>query len=224
MNVCKSHQFRLLFIVAAALLSSCSALKRTAAPQPVVFNSPIPDAPGKTLVINNVPVKPVLQHRPPYLMVPAADSIAKKYATILELKKADIQNGRLYDFIDHWMGTPYRFGGLARDGVDCSGFVYLLQQQVYDIADMPRSTNLQINYINQKPENELKEGDLVFFDFDGKPFSHVGIYLQNGYVVHASTSKGVIIIKLHAPSLLKYFSRAGSVIDPADLPQQVDGN
>ena len=204
-------------------LASCGALKRTAAP-PVVQNNPIPDAPGKSIVINNVPVKPVLKHRPPYVMTPPADSIAKKYSTILGLKKAEIQNGRLYDFIDQWVGAPYRFGGLARDGVDCSGFVYLLQQQVYDIADIPRSTNLQINYINQKPENELKEGDLVFFDFDGKQFSHVGVYLLNGYVVHASTSKGVVILKLHSPSLFKYFSRAGSVIDPADLPQQIDGN
>ena len=163
-------------------------------------------------------------HRPPYVMVPAADSIARKYAAILGVKRADIKNGRLYDFIDQWVGAPYRFGGLARDGVDCYGFVYLLQQQVYDIPDIPRSTNLQINYINQKPENELKEGDLVFFDFDSKPFSHVGIYLQNGYVAHASTSKGVIIVKLHSPALFKYFSRAGSVIDPADLPQPVDRN
>jgi len=204
-------------IIAASAFASCGALKRTVGP-PVVQNNPIPDAPGKPIVINNVPVKPVLKHRPPYVMVPPADSIAKKYATILGVKNAEIQNGRLYDFIDQWVGAPYRFGGLARDGVDCSGFVYLLQQQVYDIADIPRSTNLQINYINQKPENELKEGDLVFFDFDGKQFSHVGVYLLNGYVVHASTTKGVVILKLHSPSLFKYFSRAGSVIDPADLP------
>ena len=220
----KSQFLRLLVVVTVVIiLASCGALKRTMAP-PVVLNSPIPDAPGKSIVINNVPVKVVLKHRPPYVMVLPADSIAKKYATILGVKKAEIRNGRLYDFIDQWVGAPYQFGGLARDGIDCSGFVYLLQQQVYDIGDMPRSTNLQVNYINQKLENELKEGDLVFFDFDGKPFSHIGVYLQNGYVVHASTSKGVIIIKLHSPSLVKYFSRAGSVIDPADLPQAVDGN
>ena len=217
----KSQLFILLAVV--AVLSSCGALKR-ATTQPVVLNSPIPDAPGKSIVINNMPVKPVLKHRPPYVMVAPADNIAKKYAAILGVKKAEIQNGRLYDFIDQWLGAPYQFGGLAHDGVDCSGFVYLLQQQVYDIPDIPRSTNLQINYINQKPESELKEGDLVFFDFDGKQFSHVGVYLLNGYVVHASTSKGVIILKLHSPSLFKYFSRAGSVIDPADLPQTIDGN
>ncbi|RVU03198.1 glycoside hydrolase [Mucilaginibacter limnophilus] len=138
--------------------------------------------------------------------------IAEKYATILNVRKTDIRNGRLYKFIDEWMGTPYRYGGLDKDGVDCSGFVYTLQQQVYDIQNMPRSTNLQINFIKRKYEEELKEGDLVFFDFDGRQFSHVGVYLQNGYVVHASTRRGVIIVKLHDPSLYKYFSRGGSVM------------
>ena len=59
----------------------------------------------------------------------------------------------------------------------------------------------------------LKEGDLVFFDFDGKQFSHVGVYLQNGFVVHASSTRGVMIVNLHSPSMYKYFSRCGSVID-----------
>jgi cell wall-associated NlpC family hydrolase len=71
----------------------------------------------------------------------------------------------------------------------------------------------QIAVIKRKYEEELKEGDLVFFDFDGKKFSHVGVYLQNGYVVHASSRKGVIIVKLHDPSLYKYFSRAGSITE-----------
>jgi len=135
--------------------------------------------------------------------------------------KSNIQNGRLYAFIDQWMNTPYKFGGLDKDGVDCSGLAYLLEQQVYGIT-LPRMTSKQINVIKRKYEEELTEGDLVFFDFEGKKFSHVGIYLQNGYVVHASSSKGVIIVRLHDPSLYKYFSRAGSVIEGADLAQKAD--
>jgi len=41
----------------------------------------------------------------------------------------------------------------------------------------------------------------------------VGIYLQNGYYVHASTTKGVTITKLHDPYTYKYFSRCGSVLE-----------
>src|SRR3569833_1019393 len=217
------NKVQIVFAIAVvSILSSCSAIKRTVAP--IVQRNNIPDAPSNPVVINNIPAKPVLRHRPPYMMVPPEDSIARKYAAILGVKKSDIHNGRLYDFINQWMGAPYLFGGLARDGVDCSGLVYLLQQQVYDIGEIPRTTTLQVDYINPKNENELKEGDLVFFDFDNKPHSHVGVYLMNGYIVHASTTKGVVIVKLALPSIHKYYSKGGHVIDPADLPQAGDGN
>jgi len=145
-------------------------------------------------------------------------SIAEKYAQIMEVDKSDIKNGRLYNFIELWTGTPYKFGGLDKDGIDCSGLALLLEQQVYGI-NIPRITYQQATAVKRKYENELKEGDLVFFDFDGKQFSHVGVYLQNGYIVHASSTKGVMVVKLHSPSMYKYFSRAGSVTDQTVISQ-----
>lgn len=144
-------------------------------------------------------------------LVKPQQSVAEKYAAILGVEKADVQNGRLYEFVDDWMGTPYRFGGQERDGIDCSGFAQLLEQQVFNVS-IPRSTSQQITVIKRKYEEELVEGDLLFFDYDGKKFSHVGVYLQNGFYVHASSSKGVTITKLHDPYTYKYFSRCGSII------------
>jgi probable lipoprotein NlpC len=162
--------------------------------------------------------KAVLKGEPGEIVKPQAN-IADKYSTIMGVDRSAIQNGRLYAFVDQWMGTPYKFGGEDRDGVDCSGLAQLLEQQVFGV-NIPRSTGLQINVIKRKYEEELVEGDLVFFDFDGKKFSHVGVYLQNGYVVHASSTKGVIIIRLHDPSMYKHFSRAGSIIIPDDTTAQ----
>jgi probable lipoprotein NlpC len=159
---------------------------------------------------------PTIGKRGPYVMVKPDKDIADKYAGIMGIKRNDIQNGRLYHFIDEWMGVPYRFGGMGKDGVDCSGLVFLLQLQAYD-QPVPRTTATQVTAIKRKYEDELKEGDLVFFDFDGKQFSHVGVYLQNGYIVHASTRKGVIIVRLHDNGIYKYFSRAGSVNDIASV-------
>lgn len=149
-----------------------------------------------------------------YNLVKPDKDIADKYATLMGVDRNDIQNGRLYNFIDEWYGTTYRFGGLDKNGIDCSGLAQLLEQQVYNI-NIPRMTSKQILVIKRKYEEELQEGDLVFFDFDGKQFSHVGVYLQNGYFVHASTRKGVMIARLHDNGIYKFFSRGGSIIDPA---------
>lgn len=158
-----------------------------------------------------------MKGQPGEIVKPQA-SIAEKYADLMAVNKSDIQNGRLYAFIDQWLGTPYKFGGLDKDGVDCSGLALLLEQQVYGI-NIPRVTSQQVTVIKRKYEEDLKEGDLVFFDFDGKQFSHVGVYLQNGYIVHASSIKGVMIVPLHG-AIYKYFSRAGSV-DQATVSSQV---
>jgi probable lipoprotein NlpC len=155
--------------------------------------------------------KAVLRREPGEVVKPQAN-IAEKYSALLGVTKNDIQNGRLYAFIEQWMGTPYRFGGEDKSGIDCSGLAQLLEQEVYGIT-IPRSTAQQIGVIKRKYEEELTEGDLVFFDYDGKKFSHVGVYLQNGYYVHASASKGVIITKLHDPFTYKFFSRCGSIDD-----------
>jgi probable lipoprotein NlpC len=159
----------------------------------------------------------VMKGEPGEIVQPQS-SIADKYSELLGVAKDSIQNGRLYAFIDNWYGTPYKFGGLDKDGIDCSGLAFLLEQQVYGIT-MPRMTSGQINVIKREYESDLKEGDLVFFDFDGKKFSHVGVYLQNGYIVHASSTKGVIIVPLHG-AMYKYFSRCGSVTDSLTVSAQ----
>lgn len=163
------------------------------------------------LVLSSCHSKKTILKGEPGEVVQPQPSIAEKYAEVLGVDKSAIQNGRLYAFIDQWMGTPYKFGGLDKDGIDCSGLAFLLEQQVYGI-NIPRVTSQQVTVIKRKYEDELQEGDLLFFDYDGKKFSHVGIYLQNGYYIHASSSRGVIIIKLHDPYTYKYFSRCGSVI------------
>ncbi|MDP2188853.1 MAG: NlpC/P60 family protein [Sphingobacteriaceae bacterium] len=99
----------------------------------------------------------------------------------------------VYKFIDAWWGVPHRLGGNSQKGVDCSGFVVQFYSQVYG-KEVARTT--QGLYADAKPVplGKLKTGDLVFFELSsvGK-ITHVGIYLQNGRFVHASTSKGVRI-------------------------------
>lgn len=137
-------------------------------------------------------------------------SIKERYASLLNVKEKELDNEKLYRFIDSWIGVPHRSGGMDKKGVDCSGFTFLLEKEVYN-KNLPRTAFTMAGKVKRKYEQELKEGDLVFFDFEGQKFSHVGVYLHNNKFVHASTSRGVIISDLKDPWYYKYFTRAGSV-------------
>jgi len=137
-------------------------------------------------------------------------TIKEKYAATLGVSEKQITNEKLYNFIDNWIGVPHRSGGMDKRGIDCSGFTSILQKEVYN-QWVPRVARQMAEQVKRKYEDELKEGDLIFFDFDGQKFSHVGVYLINNKFVHTSTSKGVIISDLKDPWYYKYFSRAGSV-------------
>ena len=137
-------------------------------------------------------------------------SVKERYATLLDVKKREIKNEALYRFIDRWMGTRHRDGGTDKRGIDCSAFTSLLEKEIYG-KNLPRSAKDMAEQVKRKYEGQLREGDLVFFDFNGRKFSHVGVYLQNHKFVHVSTSKGVIISNLKDPWYYKYFSRGGAV-------------
>ncbi|QXE89141.1 C40 family peptidase [Geomonas subterranea] len=91
-----------------------------------------------------------------------------------------------------YLGTPYRFGGEGADGIDCSSFV----QQVFHAnqIDLPRTAREQINVGSDVPPGELRKGDLVFFQTYATYPSHVGIYLGDGKMIHASSGKGEVTI------------------------------
>ena len=137
-------------------------------------------------------------------------SIKERYASLLNVSEKDIANEKLYRFIDNWMGVPNVPGGMDKKGADCSGFTILLQKEIYN-RQLPRTARQMAESVKKKYEEELQEGDLVFFDFSGQKFSHVGVYLQNNRFVHVSTSKGVIVSNLKDSWYYKYFSRCGSV-------------
>lgn len=136
-------------------------------------------------------------------------SLSERYAALLNVPQSDITNERLYRFIDAWMGTPHRSGGVDRNGIDCSGFTQILERDIFK-RDLPRSAAEMAGFVKRKYEEDLQEGDLVFFDFY-KKYDHVGIYLKNNKFVHVSTSRGVIISNLKDPWYYKYFSRCGSL-------------
>lgn len=90
---------------------------------------------------------------------------------------------------EQWIGTPYKYGGLDKNGVDCSGLTYSVYLSVG--TALPRTAEQQFVYTKRVSIDELDIGDLIFFAKRGK-VSHVGIYTGNNSMIHASTSSGVV--------------------------------
>jgi probable lipoprotein NlpC len=97
--------------------------------------------------------------------------------------------------IQPWLGTPHRMGGMNRRGIDCSGLVVVLYDDLFNLR-LPRTTTALMRSGRRVEKTQLAAGDLLFF----KPRSkvhHVGIYLGQGEFVHASTSYGVMVSRIN---------------------------
>ncbi len=118
----------------------------------------------------------------------------------------------LYSQFSEWKAVKYRFGGLSKKGIDCSGFVYLTYLDNFSIQ-LPRTTKQQVKKgVKVNTQANLKAGDLVFFK-TGVRQKHVGIYLEKRTFLHVSTKKGVIISRLDNPYWKKRYWRAVRVLN-----------
>jgi cell wall-associated NlpC family hydrolase len=87
----------------------------------------------------------------------------------------------------NFLGVPYRRGGnTAGEGFDCSGFTRYVFENTLGLA-LPRRVDEQAGATGLVPikRDELKPGDLVFFNTLKRTFSHVGIYVGEGRFIHA---------------------------------------
>ncbi len=151
------------------------------------------------------------------------DSIQIKYAAYLHTTPEQVRNIRLYRFIDHWMATPYKWGGTDKNGIDCSAFLERLYSEVYQL-EIPRTSVQQFfdQWIDRFGSSQyLSEGDLVFFQTIGdNAVSHVGLYLDNRMFVNSSSSKGVSIACLDDPYWKSRFVAAGRIKRAALVSKQ----
>ncbi|GCD09159.1 C40 family peptidase [Clostridium tagluense] len=112
-----------------------------------------------------------------------------------------------YDFI----GKPYVWGASGPKSFDCSGFT----KYVYNAfgVDLPHYTGSQIGEGSSVPRDNLKQGDLIFFNTDG-PVSHVGIYAGDGEFIHASSgSRKVTVSNLDKSYYNERFAGARRILN-----------
>jgi cell wall-associated NlpC family hydrolase len=84
-----------------------------------------------------------------------------------------------------FLGVPYRSGGDSIEtGFDCSGFVRAIFEQTVGLV-LPRKADDQAAATQTITRQDLKPGDLVFFNTMRRAFSHVGIYVGEGKFIHS---------------------------------------
>lgn len=145
-------------------------------------------------VVYNVPVKPA--SRSIGMGIENASILQLKYAIITDATVEKLTNIPLLELIDKWWGTRYCMGGLTEDCIDCSAFTQLILRDVFQIY-LPRTAQEQFSQVEKTELEDIREGDLVFFNTNGKDISHVGVYLLNNKFVHAATTGGVMISDLN---------------------------
>lgn len=97
----------------------------------------------------------------------------------------------------NFIGNPYKWGGTSlTKGADCSGFVQTIYKQFgYTIPRVSKDQAKSAGYCNVTPDEEhLLPGDLIFYTDSSGVVNHVGMYIGDGKIVHASNKKTGIII------------------------------
>lgn len=108
--------------------------------------------------------------------------------------------------VDSWLGTPYRYGGSTRKGVDCSAFVQSVYRDGLGLG-IPRATDHQRDAGTVVDASQIGFGDLVFFRITPRQ-RHVGIVIGPGEFAHSASSSGVTVSRLDEPYWLTRFDRA----------------
>jgi len=116
----------------------------------------------------------------PVASVYSAQEVAKPESVSLPPELALVSNALAA------LGVQYRFGGRSESALDCSGFIKQVYERTFGMV-LPPTAKLISQVGTSIGFEDLKVGDLIFFNTLRRPFSHVGMYLGEGRFIHASS-------------------------------------
>jgi probable lipoprotein NlpC len=133
---------------------------------------------------------------------------------------------RVITAAENYEHTPYRYGGLDRRGLDCSGLVYISFHDALGVS-VPRNAWSLYSWVEKIQLKDAIPGDLVFFATTGNgTVSHVGIFVGDGRFIH-SASEGLVTGVIYSDLDERYWSRtytgAGRALPEADVSNGMSG-
>lgn len=143
----------------------------------------------------------------------------KKYSARVYRNEGKSPSGQARTVVEEassYIGTPYRYGGETRNGMDCSGLLLNSYQKID--MNLPRVSYQQAEYGEEISIEEARPGDALFFNTaGGDRINHAGIIerIEGGEVffIHSSSSRGVMISSLNSEYWGKRFVKAVRFID-----------
>jgi cell wall-associated NlpC family hydrolase len=166
--------------------------------------------------------EPMRRAHRPWLMIgrePVTETVQPKIATrsvapkpevtMARAKSSDPRGSAVAKQALRYKGTRYKFGGNTKKGVDCSGLVARVFEDL-KLKKVPRASAALYNAGSPVRLSELRPGDLVFFKNTYKRgISHVGVYTGNNKFVHASNRRrGVTVTPLSDPYYQLHYAGA----------------
>lgn len=229
-----------IFIIAIFTFTSCKSFKKLASRdnssigqkpthkivnKQLIFIDDIDVAPGKKVTTSHSTKskkkqkeseQEVIQIDPDVALqlskVESMDNLQFKYAIILDATVERLTNVDLLNFMDKWWGTKYCLGGSTETCIDCSAFTKIAMNELFK-TDLPRTAQEQYNIADKVEQEELEEGDLIFFQTTrNRDITHVGIYLMNNKFLHASTSNGVTVSDMNETYWRQHYRGCGRII------------
>jgi probable lipoprotein NlpC len=200
-NLKSSQQLILPLVAATMFFASCSGPKKV-----IVSKKPRNTA---------EPVTKNADEKPTEIVADPVEEIDKRS----EKKEKSVDKAdKVISTARTFIGTPYKYGGMTRSGMDCSGL--LINSFTVVKVNLPRSSEAQSKVGQQVKMNDLQPGDLVFFATGNKKneITHVGLVTDvkakdNVKFIHASSKLGVVETNLFAEYYQKRFRVARRVIE-----------
>lgn len=138
---------------------------------------------------------------------------SKKETKVTKYNKVTATTGKAKKVLKEahrFMGTPYKYGGTTRRGMDCSGL--LLNAYKAANIDLPRVSRDQAESGRKIRLAKVKPGDALFFKTSGSKINHTGIVDHivgdEVFFIHASSSRGVMVSSLENSYWKKRFVKA----------------